>query len=202
MCVYIYIYICVCVYLYICVYVYIYIPPLPLLVPQVQAGKGLQPSRLRFTVSPHHQEVELSVERGFGQLSFAFRSQLIGASHWGASLPLPAPVYFEIRRANADDQVRPQLGLNHNYYTSKVEVDALGVITRSILRSAGPTLTTRCGPPYMLNTQHEETHTGFYSYLACFVKLFTLNMYVSMSYTGLARRNTLFIFLRLRHRNT
>ena len=31
---------------------------------------------------------------------------------------------------------------------------------------------------------------------------FTLNMYVSMPYTGLSRRITLFILLWLRHRNT
>jgi len=31
----------------------------------------------------------------------------------------------------------------------------------------------------MLNTRNEETNTAFYSYVACFVKTFTLNMYVS-----------------------
>jgi len=55
---------------------------------------------------------------------------------------------------------------------------------------------------YMLNTRNEENNTVFYSYLACFVNTFTLNMYVYMSYTGLTRRNTVFIFLWLRHRNT
>ena len=55
---------------------------------------------------------------------------------------------------------------------------------------------------YMLNTRNEENNTVFYSYLACFVNTFTLNMYVSMSCTGLTRRNTLFVFLWLRHRNT
>jgi len=43
---------------------------------------------------------------------------------------------------------------------------------------------------YMLNTRNEEKNTVFYSYLACFVNPFTLNMYVSMPYAGLARRNT------------
>ena len=33
-------------------------------------------------------------------------------------------------------------------------------------------------------------NTGFYLYLACFVNTFALSMYVSMSYTGLTRRNT------------
>jgi len=37
----------------------------------------------------------------------------------------------------------------------------------------------------MLNTWTEANNTGSYSYLACFVNTFTLNMYVSMSYTGL-----------------
>ena len=51
-------------------------------------------------------------------------------------------------------------------------------------------------------TRNEEHNTVFYSCLSCFVNTITLNMYVSMSYTGLTRRNTLFIFLWLRHRNT
>jgi len=55
--------------------------------------------------------------------------------------------------------------------------------------------------PYTLNTRNKKNNTGFYSYLACFVKTFTLNMYVSMSCTGLIRRNTLFVFLWSRHRN-
>jgi len=54
----------------------------------------------------------------------------------------------------------------------------------------------------MLNTRNEEKNTGFYSYVACFLNTFSLNMYVSMSYTGSTRRNTVFIFLWLRHRNT
>jgi len=37
---------------------------------------------------------------------------------------------------------------------------------------------------------------------ACFVNTTTLNAYVSKSYTGLTRRNTLFMFLWLRHRKT
>jgi len=55
---------------------------------------------------------------------------------------------------------------------------------------------------YMLNTRNEENDTVFYSYVACFVNTFTLNVYVSMSYTELTRRNMLFICLWLRHRNT
>ena len=54
----------------------------------------------------------------------------------------------------------------------------------------------------MLNTRNEETNTVFYSYFACFVSAFTLNMYVSMPYTGSTRRKKLLIFLWLRHRNT
>ena len=41
-----------------------------------------------------------------------------------------------------------------------------------------------------------------YIFLACFVNLLALNMYESMSYTGVPRRNTLFIFVGLRDRNT
>jgi len=55
--------------------------------------------------------------------------------------------------------------------------------------------------PYMLNTRNEDTNTAFYSELACFVNRFPLNMRVSMSGTLLPRRNTLFVFLWLRHRN-
>ena len=71
----------------------------------VQGGKGMQQSSSTFTVSPHHREIEISVGRGFGDVSVSFRSALLGASHWGAALPLPAPVRYEIRRPDADDQV-------------------------------------------------------------------------------------------------
>jgi len=54
----------------------------------------------------------------------------------------------------------------------------------------------------MLNTQNEEKNTVFNSDFDCFVNTFTLNMYVSMSYAGLTRRNTLSIFAWLRHSNT
>jgi len=54
----------------------------------------------------------------------------------------------------------------------------------------------------MLNTRNEDKKTIFYSCLACFVNTFTLNVYMSMSYTGWTRRNTWFIFLWLRHMNT
>jgi len=54
----------------------------------------------------------------------------------------------------------------------------------------------------MSNTRTEETNTVFYSDVAWFFNTFSLNMYVSMPYTGSARRNTVFIFLWLRHTNT
>ena len=54
----------------------------------------------------------------------------------------------------------------------------------------------------MLNARNEEKNRIFYSYLACFLNTSTLNMYVSLSYTGLTRRKTVFRFLWLRHRNT
>ena len=56
--------------------------------------------------------------------------------------------------------------------------------------------------PYMLNTRKEEKNTVCYSCLACFVNTATLNMPISMSDTGSIRRNTLFVFLWLRHSNT
>jgi len=56
--------------------------------------------------------------------------------------------------------------------------------------------------PYMLNTWNKENHTVFYSHSACFVNTFTLHTYVSMAYTGLPRRNTVFTFVWLRHRST
>jgi len=68
---------------------------------------------------------------------------------------------------------------------------------------AGCLCFTVTGPAaYMLNTRNEENNTVFYSYLACFVNTFSLKIYVSMSYPGLTRRNTVFIFWWLSHRNT
>jgi len=55
---------------------------------------------------------------------------------------------------------------------------------------------------HMLNTRNEKKNAVFYSYVACFVNTFTLNIYVSMTYAGLARRNTLFVFVELPHRDT
>jgi len=57
---------------------------------------------------------------------------------------------------------------------------------------------------YMLNTWSEEYNTVFYfySYSACFMNTVTLNMHISMSYTGFIRRNTVFVFVWLRPRNT
>ena len=51
--------------------------------------------------------------------------------------------------------------------------------------------------PYML-----EHNTVFYSYLPCFMNTVTLNMYVFLSNTGSTWRNTVFVLLWLRHRNT
>ena len=53
------------------------------------------------------------------------------------------------------------------------------------------------GYPRMLNTRREGYNSVSYSYLDCFVNTFSLNMYVSISYTGLTRRNTFCIFSRL-----
>ena len=56
--------------------------------------------------------------------------------------------------------------------------------------------------PYVLNTRKAENNSVLYSCLACFMNTVTLNMYTCMSHTGLHRRNTLLVFLWLRHRNT
>jgi len=56
--------------------------------------------------------------------------------------------------------------------------------------------------PRVKGLTRAEKKTKFYLYLACFVHIVTLNMYEFLSYTGLTRRNTLFIFVWLRHRNT
>ena len=56
--------------------------------------------------------------------------------------------------------------------------------------------------PFMLNTRDQAYNTLLYSYLACYVNTSTLSMQVFMSYTGFTRRDTLFIFVWLRHRNT
>jgi len=55
---------------------------------------------------------------------------------------------------------------------------------------------------YMLNTRSEEKNTVFYSCSSCLVNALTLNTRVFMPYTGYTRRNTLFVLLWLRHRNT
>jgi len=56
--------------------------------------------------------------------------------------------------------------------------------------------------PYMSNLRIEEYNTVFYSYLARFINTVTLNVNMFLSNTGFTRRNTLFIFLWLRPRNT
>ena len=55
---------------------------------------------------------------------------------------------------------------------------------------------------YILITRSTAKNTVFYSYLACFVNTVILNMYIFMSYTGLSRRYAVFLFMRLRPRNT
>jgi len=61
---------------------------------------------------------------------------------------------------------------------------------------------THTHTPYMLNTRAEEYYTVFYSYVACFMNTSTLNVYISMPYAGLTRRNTVFVFVWLSPRNT
>jgi len=59
----------------------------------------------------------------------------------------------------------------------------------------------RLSRTYMLNTRNAKKSV-FYSCLACLINTITLHMYVSVSCTGLHRRNTTFVFAWLRHRNT
>jgi len=54
----------------------------------------------------------------------------------------------------------------------------------------------------MLNMRSEEQNTVFCSYPARFMNTVTLNMNMFLPNTGFTRRNTLFIFLWLRPRNT
>jgi len=44
-------------------------------------------------------------------------------------------------------------------------------------------------------------NTAIYSDLACFVNTLSFNMYGFLSYIMLTRRNTVFIFVSVRHRN-
>jgi len=53
-----------------------------------------------------------------------------------------------------------------------------------------------CGPTCWIGKEY-----GIFLYLACFANTFPLNVYEFLSYPGLTRRNTLFIFVWLRHRN-
>jgi len=88
----------------------------------------------------------------------------------------------------------------HARVGGRAQVSVEGTYTMTVttrVGAAGPGLT-----PYMLNTREEEKNPVLYSYLACGMNTVTLDMYVLMSYTGLHRYNTLFVFLWLRHRNT
>jgi len=66
-----------------------------------------------------------------------------------------------------------------------------------------PPMIANCPTVEILRVEYVEgKHTVFYSDLACFENTLTLNMCVVLSYTGLARRNTRFVVVWLRHRNT
>ena len=54
----------------------------------------------------------------------------------------------------------------------------------------------------MLNMRSAESNTVFYSKLASIMNTVTLNKYMVLPNTGFTRRNTLFIFVWLRPRNT
>jgi len=88
---------------------------------------------------------------------------------------------------------------NHVFRLFNLVYDMNPYICKISVFTDGLYITSR---PYMLNARNAVKNTVFYSYLAWFVNTFTLNMCVSMSYIGLTRRNTVFKFLWLRHRNT
>jgi len=54
----------------------------------------------------------------------------------------------------------------------------------------------------MLNMRSQEYNTVFYSWLARFMNTVALNVSMFLSNTGFTRRNTVFIFVCLRPRNT
>ena len=60
------------------------------------------------------------------------------------------------------------------------------------------------GGPAVLHVEYAERgkEDGILFIFSLFVNTFSLNMYLSVSYTGVTRRNTVFIFLWSRHRNT
>jgi len=64
---------------------------------------------------------------------------------------------------------------------------SLGVNAREGLRVGADGSSSQRARAYMLDTRNEEKNTVFYSCLACFVNTVTLHIYVSISYTGLAR---------------
>ena len=57
-------------------------------------------------------------------------------------------------------------------------------------------------PPYMLNMRGGGIHYGILFIFACFMNTVPLNVYIPMPYAGLTRRNTLFVFVWLRPKNT
>ena len=64
--------------------------------------------------------------------------------------------------------------------------------------SSAPSATS----PYMLNMRIEDSNTVFYSCLARFMNTITLTMFIVMLFTGLTKRNTLFVLVWLRPKNT
>jgi len=88
-------------------------------------------------------------------------------------------------RPNLSPRQRPTAKARHDQAALAASAEARGATHRARPRS----------PSRMLNTRTEESDTVFYSYLACCMNTSTLNMYITMSYTGLTRRNTVFVFV-------
>ena len=62
-----------------------------------EGGNGIQAATRAFVVAAHHTEVALAVARSRASLEFEMVSALAGSAHWGASLPLPNDIGYEVR---------------------------------------------------------------------------------------------------------
>jgi len=102
-------------------------------------------------------------------------------------------IFHSVRRRSSELRAPPLLAAQ-TLVALDLGVGLLGICERvdceGALGAGGVQIGGTRSCSYMLNKRNEETNTVFFSYLACFVNTFTLNTDVSMSYTGLTRRNT------------
>ena len=66
-----------------------------------EGGNGIQAATRGFVVAAHHTEVALAVARSRAHLEFEMVSALAGSAHWGASLPLPNDIGYEVRHTGS-----------------------------------------------------------------------------------------------------